>query len=95
MDQGAGIASCTGEIWVGEVVLSIHQQLNCSNTILNTMTKHLTIIETQTLTEKPSTSNSPKPPKKPIYKLINVLQKDLEVINFTNIVDKKFLLLFY
>ena len=52
------------------------------------MAKHITRIEAQTFTEKPSTSNSPKPPKKPIYKLINVPQKDLEAIKFTGEANK-------
>ena len=51
------------------------------------MAKHLTRIETQALTEKPST-NSPKPPEKPSYKLINVPQKDLEAIKFTSKANK-------
>ena len=52
------------------------------------MAKHLTRIETQTLTKKPSISNPPRPPEKPIYKLINVLKKDLEAIKFTSEVEK-------
>ena len=52
------------------------------------MTKHLARIETQTLTEKPSTSNLLQPPEKPFYKLINVPQKDLEAIKFTSDADK-------
>ena len=35
------------------------------------MAKHLTRIENQSLTDKPSTSRMTKPPEKPIYKLIN------------------------
>ena len=52
------------------------------------MAKHLTRIETQTLTKKPNTLNLPKPPEIRIYKLINVPQKDLEAIKLTGEVEK-------
>ena len=40
------------------------------------------------ITDKPSTSKLSKPPNKPIYKLINVPQKELEEIKLTSDADK-------
>lgn len=63
----------------------LHQQLNYSNTVLETMSKRLTRIENKNCMDMPSSSKFNGPIKssiQPIYKLNNVPQKDLEAIRF-------------
>ncbi|RDX61468.1 hypothetical protein CR513_60297, partial [Mucuna pruriens] len=67
-------------------IKKLHSQMNYSNIVLGIMSKQLTRIEgIKNLENKdlPSTSTS-KPPIKPIYKLINVPQKELESIKLDN-----------
>ena len=68
-------------------ISKLHQQINYSNTMLNTMSKQLTRIESQNDQDTQNTSASTsKPlkqePVKPIYKLTNISQKDLDTIKF-------------
>ena len=66
----------------------IHQQLNYTNTMLNTMSSQLTRIESQNdhYTPKGEASSSKTvvsiEPVKPIYRLSSISQKDLESIKF-------------
>ncbi|RDX63504.1 hypothetical protein CR513_58064, partial [Mucuna pruriens] len=65
--------------------------MNYSNTVLEVMTKQLGRIENlkQVENDSSSTSTKGKPPIKPIYKLINVPQKELEAIRLDNDTDLK------
>lgn len=59
-------------------IKKLHQQVNYSNTMLETMSKQLTRIENKNCMDMPSSSkfNGPiKSPNQPIYKLNNVPQE--------------------
>jgi len=64
-------------------IKKLHSQLNYSNTILEVMTKHLTRIENKTL----NIASSSKIPEKPIYKLFNVPQPDLDNLRLKSNTD--------
>lgn len=66
-------------------IKKLHQQVNYSNTMLETMSKQLTRIENKNCMDMPSSSKFNGPIKssiQPIHKLNIVPQKDLEAIRF-------------
>ncbi|RDX61401.1 hypothetical protein CR513_60377, partial [Mucuna pruriens] len=74
------------------IIPKLHQIIPYSLSLMDLMmTKQLGRIETLNQVENASSSTTTKgkPPIKPIYKLINVPQKDLEAIRLNNDTDLK------
>jgi len=70
-------------------IKKLHSQINYSNTVLTIMTKQLTRMENSTSSSYHKEVPSSSRPVKPIYKLFNVPQKELDAHKLKSDIDIK------